>query len=184
MLLDFDVRSCSRCCATTGRTLAGGDVYFSVLEVQGAQLVRSDYSSEAWQDPPEECLGWWRSRIPTKEGSKPKLAPNDVMLNLFIKLADQPAEADFRFLLGLLLVRRRVFRNEDRKLDEQGREILELFCPRRNEHYELLTVELDQQRSEQVQQRMVLLLYGDGETRTPEDDKGQEEQAADTAEAE
>jgi len=161
MLLDFEIRSCSRACATTGRALKPGDVYFSVLELRGAELFRHDYCAEAWQRPPETCLGWWRSRVPTKDDAKPQLAPVDVMLNLLAALAGRPDDEPFRYLLGLLLLRRRVVRREEVKRDEQGRELLVLYCPRREEQYELLVAEPDDQGAEQLQQRMIELLYGD-----------------------
>lgn len=167
MLLDFDVRTCSRRCSSTDRELEPGDVYFSVLEAEGAELVRFDYSVEAWEGGPEDCVGWWRSRVPSKEGSRPKLAPTDVMLNLFVALDGRPGDEPFRYLLGLLLLRRRALRRDDAKRTEDGREVLTLFCPRRDEQFNLVVSEPDAALAEQLQQRMIDLLYGDGETDSP-----------------
>ena len=169
MLLDFDVRTCSRRCSSTGRELEPGDVYFSVLEAEGAELVRRDYSVEAWEGGPEDCVGWWRSRVPVKEGAKPQLAPTDVVLNLFVALDGRPGEEPFRYLLGLMLLRRRALRREDAQRNEDGREVLTLFCPRRDERFELVVAEPDAAQAEQLQQRMIDLLYGDGETDLPKD---------------
>lgn len=167
MLLDFEVKSCSRQCAATQRKLEPGDVYFSVIHAQPAELVRRDYCVEAWEGPPEDSLGWWRSRIPTKEGAAPQLAPTDVMLNLFATLADRPEEQEFRYLLGLLLLRRRVLRRDDSHEDASGREILNLYCPRRSERSELVVAEPDAPLAALLQQRMIDLLYGDAEPAEP-----------------
>ncbi len=169
MLLDFEVRSCSRLCAQTGKSLQPGEVYFSVLAIQekgletekGTETVRRDYGAESWQGPPKGSLGWWRSRVPVKD-AKPKLAPTDVMLNLFAALADEPSDLQFRYLLGLLLIRRRVLRREEASCDDAGHEVLTLFAPRRDQRYELIVDEPDQQQAELIQQRMIDLLYGDG----------------------
>jgi hypothetical protein len=169
MLLEFDVRSCSRRCVSTDRELGPGDVYFSVLEAEGAELVRRDYCVEAWEGGPEDCVGWWRSRVPTEEGSKPKLAPTDVMLNLFVALDSRPEDEPFRYLLGLLLLRRRALRRDDSKLTDEGREVLTLFCSRRDEQFELLVADPDAAQTQQLQQRMIDLLYGDGESDLPTD---------------
>ena len=169
MLLDFDVRACSRRCSSTDRELEPGDVYFSVLEAEGAELVRRDYSVEAWEGGPEDCVGWWRSCVPVKEGAKPQLAPTDVMLNLFVALDGRPGEEPFRYLLGLMLLRRRALRREDAQLNEDGCEVLTLFCPRRDARFELVVAEPDAAQAEQLQQRMIDLLYGDGETDLPND---------------
>ncbi len=166
MLLDFEVRSCSRRCSTTERLLQPGDVYFSVLEEQGSELQRLDYSVEAWQGPPEVCVGWWRSRVPGKDSGKPKLAPTEVMLNLFAALAKRPEDREFRYLLSLLLLRRRILRREEVKQNEEGIELHVLFCPRRDEQFEVVAAEPDAQQAKLVQQRMIDLLYGDAETPT------------------
>jgi hypothetical protein len=179
MLLDFDVCSRGRRCASTDHELEPGDVYFSVLEEQGAELVRRDYSAEAWEGGPEQCVGWWRSRVPTKDGSKPKLAPTEVMLNLFATLDGRPADEPFRYLLGLLLLRRRSLRRDDTKQTDEGREVLTLFCPRRDKQFELVVAEPDAAQTQQLQQRMIDLLYGDGESDLPTEDLSTDTTATD-----
>jgi hypothetical protein len=162
MFLELEIKNCSRTCAATSRTLNPGEVYFSVLKAATHDFVRHDYCVEAWAGPPEECVGWWRSRVPTKDDHQPRLAPTDVMLNLFEALADRPAEIEFRYLLGLLLLRRRVLRREDSNRDDQLREVLQLHCQSRNKDYELIVAEPAAERAVQLQQQMLNLLYGDG----------------------
>jgi hypothetical protein len=112
MLLDFEVQRTSRRCTATDVPLEPGDVCYSMLEVQGAEVIRKDFCSAAWTDPPNEALAWWRTLIPEPTAKKIKLAPNDVLLELFDQLAEDPAHCDLRYVLTLLLVRRRVFRLE------------------------------------------------------------------------
>jgi hypothetical protein len=169
MLLDFDVRMCSRRCSSTDRELQPGEVYFSVLEEQGTEFVRHDYCVEAWLGGPHDCLGWWRARVPTKNDAKPQLAPTDVMLNVFATLENRQGEETMRYLLGLVLLRRRALRREDSHRNEEGQEVLTLYCPRRDEQFELIVSEPDVAQAEQLQQRMIDLLYGDGETDLPPD---------------
>lgn len=169
MLLDFDVRVCSRRCTVTDRELQPGEVYFSVLEEHGSELLRHDYCVEAWPGGPHNSLGWWRARVPTRDDAKPQLAPTDVMLNLFATLQDRPGDESFRYLLGLVLLRRKALRREDCHRNDDGQEVLTLYCPRRDEQFELTVVEPDAAETEQLQQRMIDLLYGDGETDLPPD---------------
>ena len=97
--------------------------------------------------------------MPLGESSKSKLAPQDVLLNLFVELADRPDEAEFRYVLGLLLIRRRILKLEETRRSAQG-EVLILDCPRREEQYELRATTPDPTQTEQLQQRMIELLYG------------------------
>ena len=173
MLFDFEVRACSRQCAATGKLLQPGEVYFSILSLEESnkqvETVRRDFSVEAWQGPSDSNLGWWQSRVPVKD-EKPQLAPTDVMLNLFGALGDESGQQNttdrqFRYLLGLLLIRRRVLRREDSFRHEDDQEILRLFSPQRDKHYELVVDEPHGQQADEVQQRMINLLYGDGDHR-------------------
>ncbi len=159
MLLDFEITHCSRQCAASGRTIAPGETYFSTLHMDGASPVRRDYAASEWRGPADGVFAWWKSRADDHDSSKPKLAPQDVHLNLFNELASQPGEAEFRYVLGLLLMRRRIVKLEESRRDEQG-EVLIVNCPRRDEQYEIRVATLDAARTEQLQQRLVQLLYG------------------------
>lgn len=159
MLLDFEITHCSRQCSASGRTLAPGETYFSTLHMENGAPVRRDYSAAQWRGATDGVLAWWKSRAANNDSSKPKLAPQDVLLNLFAELANRPNDVEFRYVLGLLLVRRRIVKLDETRRDEQG-ELLVLDCPRRNEQYELRVATPDPARTEQLQQRMIELLYG------------------------
>lgn len=165
MLSDYHVSTCSRQCASTGRSFAPGEIYFSLLTLTQGTAQRLDYCAEAWQEPTGDSseTAWWRSRVPTAGDAAPQLAPSDVLLNLFTELADRPAECELRYLLGLLLVRKRVLRLIESSHDAGGREIMSLDCPRRNESYDLLVAEPPQERAEQLESRIASLLYSDAE---------------------
>jgi hypothetical protein len=173
MLFETGVRTCSRQCTVTERALLPGESYFSVLELQDGELSRLDYCVEAWQGAQDKCVGWWRARIPNTDEATPRLAPTDVMLNLFATLRDRAEDEEFRYLLGLLLMRRRVLRRVDSRLNDEDREVLLLHCSRRNEESEMLVAEPDAERAGQLQQRIVDLLYRgaeDSSSRTKEAD--------------
>jgi hypothetical protein len=159
MFVDFEVTHCSRQCAASGRTLAPGETYFSTLHIEAGRSVRRDCSAEEWRGAPEGAIAWWKAVVPRGDGSKPKLAPQDVLPNLFAELAEQPDEADFRYVLGLLLMRRKILKLDETRRDSLG-EILVLECPRRGEQYELRATTPDPLQTEQLQQRMIELLYG------------------------
>jgi hypothetical protein len=173
MLLDFEVQRSSRRCAATDLPLEPGDVCYSVLEFRGADVIRKDFSSAAWGDPPSEAFAWWRTRIPEPVAKKIKLAPNDVLLELFDQLADDPIHADMRYVLTLLLVRRRVFRLETgadalHSAAEQERlvtvsDVMCVYCPKREASYTVPTAMPDDTRIDEIQQRLSDLLIAGAE---------------------
>ena len=156
--MDYEIQHTARRCATTGREFAPGETYYSVLLAEGAEVNRYDYAADAWQGPPEEAIGWWKSQIPNRNEAKKHWAPNDVMLQFWDELADQPNKQDMRYVLTLLLIRRRVFRLEEEKSDDQGREVLVVYCPRRETTYEILAVMPEPQRVDEIQEELAALL--------------------------
>jgi hypothetical protein len=136
-----------------------------VLEVQGAELTRRDFCREAWTGPPETAFGWWKSTVPEPATKKIRLAPNDVLLELFDRLADCPGSEDMRYVLTLLLVRRRVLR-VDLPVDEAGGEAfgdhratsMTVYCPKRDASYEVAVVVPDDARIEEIQSQLSGLL--------------------------
>lgn len=162
--MDFDIQRCTRRCAASGRELAPGEVFYSVLRRQGAELTRADYAADHWAGPGDDCLGWWKSRMPGRE-ARAKLAPNDVLLQLFQQLEAVPEKQDMRFVLALLLVRRRVLQVEESPQDDARS--MTLYCPRDESTYRISTLTPGEERIDRIQDELARLLYPDS-VETPE----------------
>ncbi len=164
--MDFEVQRCSRHCAATERELKPGEEYYSVLlegvvdgvAERGAGVTRYDYSKESWSGPPQGTIAWWKSRIPDRVTKKKHWAPNDVMLQFFEELADRQGQADMRYVLSLLLIRRRVLRQEESETDAAGNEVLVLYSPKRERTYRLPTIEPHDSRINEIQDELAKLL--------------------------
>ncbi len=157
--MDYELQRCTRRCSVTGRELAPGEVFYSALIDAGAELQRLDFAEEAWNGPPDGTLGWWKSQIPAPDARRVHWAPNDVMLQFFEELQQKPELHDMRYVLALLLVRRRVMRVEDTQRDAQGREELVLYCPRRDATYRVVAATPDESRVEVIQEQLASMLF-------------------------
>ena len=123
------------------------------------QVVRLDYSAEAWTEAPENAIGFWKSRIPDADSKKVNWAPNDVMLDYFIRLEEEPTKRDVRFVLALLLLRRRVLRLDDSSQD-QPQEMMLLHCSRNESEYRVSVVSPEMVRIKEIQEELAHLLFG------------------------
>jgi hypothetical protein len=115
----YTLSRCTGVCAATGRALAIGESCVAVLVERddAAALERVDYSTDAWSSgarptPPARAFAHWRATHQAGEPSgklKPLLS-DDELLDLFTELGDatEPRRQAFRYVLGLMLVRRRV----------------------------------------------------------------------------
>lgn len=158
-MIEYEIQRCTRHCATTHRELAPGEAFYSTLTAEGSSVVRHDYSAEAWQGPPAGVLGWWKARMPQRDARKLHWAPNDVMLELLETLEPRDDMQDLRYVLALLLIRRRVVRLEDTEQDDAGREVSVLYCPRRETTYRVPTVMPSDERTVEIQEELARLLF-------------------------
>lgn len=104
-------------CAATGREFAPGEPLIAALvEVAGQEeLARLDYSKDAWDGgarpaPPAVLFASWKATHQPPDAKKKLLLSDEELLDLFEQLAasDQPRQRAFRYVLALLLVRRRI----------------------------------------------------------------------------
>lgn len=159
-MLDFEIQRCARKCAKTDREFQAGETFYSVLTSEGAEVVRRDYCQEAWEGPPEDALGWWKCQQPDSNVKRVHCAPQDVMLDYFERLQGLDDQQDVRYVLALLMARKRIVRVEDTETDEAGREVLVVFCPRTETEHRVSVVMPDEARARQIQDELVQLLFG------------------------
>ncbi|TWU00237.1 hypothetical protein Pla108_11840 [Botrimarina colliarenosi] len=170
MAIDYSVRRCTRRCAATDRELAAGESFVSVLLDEGDEVVRRDYAASAWADlaekaPPEGAIAWWRSQMPGTGDAKP--APREALLSLLDEWADKPDQAPARYLLALLLVRRRVLRLQGESFlaglqgettDDGPTETLRLVCRERDDPIEVVIAPPNAEEAPRLQERLAELL--------------------------
>ena len=113
-------------CAATGRGLSPGEPCMASLwESPGQEgFERRDYSIEAWEasGAPQGVFGYWRTVVPDPD-SRPRILVDDAMLlDLFESLAGdtQRTRVVYRFVLCLILMRRRVLKYAGRKVEGES----------------------------------------------------------------
>ncbi|MDR1494316.1 MAG: hypothetical protein LBT05_16600 [Planctomycetaceae bacterium] len=163
-MLNFDIPRCSRICASTRRELKPGEWFFSVLfEDNKGNVKRLDYSQDGWEGAPSdkdvELIGYWKSRLAGQNDNKLKLAPNDILLNLFDQISDQLDKREMRYVLALLLIRRRILRLEKEETAEDGRKNMILYYPKRETNYLVTIVQPSDKQIEEMQNTLISLLY-------------------------
>jgi hypothetical protein len=115
MANEWEVERTSGRCAVSGQVFAEGDAYYTVLLETPEGFERRDYGVEAWTGPPEGSFCYWRGRVPVREKKRANLAIDPAVLaHLFLHLEDEDSESkqQFRFVLALLLMRKRLLKFE------------------------------------------------------------------------
>lgn len=124
MTPNFEVARATGVCGGTGRAIGVGETYVACLwsspPAEGhdtERLSRTDYSTEAWiggSRPPGPIVGHWRATLAAPNTRKRTLIGDDELLDLFLQLAEatEPKRQAFRYLLALILIRKRLLRVE------------------------------------------------------------------------
>jgi len=128
-------------CAATGAPFEEGDEIVSAVFEAGEGFERRDYKAEAWTGD-EGAHSFWRARIPVKQEDERRL-DYDLALEFFRKLVkeDDPERAGLRFVLGLLLGRKRRLKLKGFSKRKDGSEVLNLVL-RGDEEDEALSVDV------------------------------------------
>ena len=114
-MTNYHLQSPARVCAATGRELKAGERVFSVLRDENGQFVRTDYAADAWPGPPAGAVAWWVGRVPGAGRPAKPTINDDLLVDCFEHLSGttEPARVRFRYVVALLLMRRKRFKFED-----------------------------------------------------------------------
>ncbi len=113
----YQIGQSSGVCASTGRRLEVGEQFVAALvEPDGTdELARLDFSLIAWEEgsrpaPPTRLFGFWKGVVVLPSSRPQTLIDDDGLIDLFEQLAEQtdPRRLAFRFVLALILVRKRL----------------------------------------------------------------------------
>lgn len=107
-------------CVVCGRPFQVEERYFSALIDRGSEFERRDYCSGCWQRERPRVFSFWRTRRLPPEKQPRALFDEDVVLNLFLRLegADEPSKVNLRYIVALMLMRKRILKFET--VERQG----------------------------------------------------------------
>jgi len=157
--MEYQIQPNSRRCAVTGRELQSGERFYSALLEENHQFVRKDYCPEAWQGPPAGAFSFWTGRVSAvTDRAKPRF-DDDLLEECFTRLEGQTEQSrvNFRYVVALLLMRRRRFRYESSVL-ENGVEKMILSCLRTGEKHHVINPQLSDEEMAQVQEEVFNVL--------------------------
>ena len=124
----FTVGRFTATCASSGRALASGEPIVATLcdapadESVSPGFVRRDFALDAWTGGarPEGMVCYWKTVAPAPDEKRRILVDDDTLLELFDRLEgdDRPQRIGYRWLLCLVLLRKRLLRHV--RVDRDG----------------------------------------------------------------
>ena len=128
---DWSIQSRSGRCAATGREFAEGEFFYTLLFRERGGFRREDLSEEAWKErqadaKAHEPYSFWRAKFePPAAGAPEALAKETAedLLRSYMSGQDE-AHANARYILALMLERKRLLKQVEVKEDIHGRTLV------------------------------------------------------------
>jgi hypothetical protein len=114
MQADWEIKSRAHQCSRTGREFVEGEFFYTLLIREGEGFRREDLSEEAWKERNDNIqpFSFWRSKYDPPAPPPAEPLPRDDAEGLLRRLIQEndPAYANVRYILALMLERKRVIR--------------------------------------------------------------------------
>lgn len=162
MTQQWDVETATGRCAVTGHVFEEGEEFYTVLFEEGDSFKRRDVSIEGWDGPPEGAFCFFKTRVPVKEKPRQLLVNAQLLFNFFERLAEEtdPARIHFRFVLALILMRKRLLRY-DGMSNEEGNEVWDMTAPRDKSRHRVVNPRLSDDQIASVSEQLGAILHSD-----------------------
>lgn len=128
MIQNWSIRSRSHQCALTGRPFEEGEDFHTAIyfDPETSGYMRRDVALDAWEQEISERkpLAYWRATYtPNVVEEKPEVASKESAMSLLQRFIeeDEPATENARYILALMLERKRILTPTAAKETEQGR---------------------------------------------------------------
>jgi hypothetical protein len=147
-------------CAACGGAIVAGEKYCAAIRETTAGIERLDVSAKCWPDVEKNgLLAFWQTVMPKADEKKKIFVDDEVLCSLFERLADavEPAKISFRFVLGLILMRKRLVIYDATRHDA-GCDVWVVRLKGKTEEMDLLDPKLDEQQMAEVSQQLGQIL--------------------------
>jgi hypothetical protein len=143
-------------CCVCGQDIAPEQKFMAALVETPQGFQRADCMLECWEKyDRKDVVAFWQTVMPRPEQRKKLFVDDTVLCELFERLAEvsEPAKVSFRFVLGLILMRKRLLIYE-RTRSEAEREIWVVRMKGKEEMLDLVDPKLDEEKMKQVSQQL------------------------------
>ena len=121
-MTEYDLSRTTGQCSVTGRPFDIDEDFYTVVLESPQGLQRRDISLHAWEGPPEGTLCHFKTHLPPKDAPPKTFVDDNVLVDIFLNLSDaqETAKLRFRFVLSLILLRKRLLKYEKTIRQDDG----------------------------------------------------------------
>ncbi|MBN2020535.1 MAG: hypothetical protein JW749_09945 [Sedimentisphaerales bacterium] len=138
-------------CAATGKQIEPGEEYYATLVETEQGFARRDFCTDYWNQNKPRVFCYWKTRLPSPDQKKHLFIDDDMLMAFFERLATETEQekVNFRFVLALVLMRRRRLKYDSSK-NEEGKDIWRLRKTSTHDFVEVVNPNLDESQVAQL----------------------------------
>ena len=162
-MADWEIKKTLGQCFGTNKPIEAGQEYYAALVKTESGLERRDYSLEYWHEHSPTVFCFWKSRMPLSEQKKKLFIDDEMLMAFFDRLAEEtePKHIHFRFVLTLILMRKRKLKYDSSVIDDAGNEVWMLRVTGQDRMEKVINPHLSEDQIEQLSGQMGQILQVD-----------------------
>jgi hypothetical protein len=150
-------------CWGTGEKIEHGQDYFAALVETEQGLARRDFCTDYWEQEKPQVFCYWKSKLPQPGQKKQIFVDEQMLMTFFERLAEETEQekVNFRFVLALVLMRKRRFKYDSSRVQDDT-EIWRLRVVGGNKEFiEVINPQLDEDQVAQLSSQIGEILHVD-----------------------
>jgi hypothetical protein len=162
-MVEWEIQKTVGQCSGTGKRFEVGEEYYSALVLSENGFERLNFSQEYWQENKPQVYCFWKTKMLSPDQKKKKLFIDDDMLMAFFDRLEQETEDErinFRFVLTLILMRKRKLKYESSKKDGTS-EVWTMKVTGQDRQVEVINPELAEDQIAELSEQMGEILQVD-----------------------
>lgn len=166
MAKEYNISKASGLCRKCGAQFKPGQEFVATLKETADDFVREDYCPACGPEgaaASPEIMGVWRSRVPQPQEKKKLFVDNELLMNFFQRLdgAEEPAKVGFRYVLALVLMRKKLLVYDGRDMLPDGRECWKMHFKADDQVHRVIDPKMDEAKIVQISQHLGEILEGE-----------------------
>ena len=164
---DYNITKTAGQCRLCQRQLEPGEEIVATVREVDSEFLREDHCPTCWdgqdQTGSEDLFGVWRTCVPRPEEKKKLLVDDALIENFFERLdgSDSLARICYRFVLALVLMRKKKLIYDRTKKTDDGRDVWLMHFRGSDQVHEVLDPHMDEEKIAEVSQQLGEIMEGE-----------------------
>ncbi len=159
MAKEYNISKTSGACSNCESIMQPEDEYVAVVREVEEEFRREDYCLSCWDSEDKspdaespDVLGAWRTRVPLPQEKKKLFVDDELLVNFFRRLedAEDAAKLTFRYVLALVLMRKRMLVYDRMERTDEGVEIWQMHFKGSDQVEKVIDPKMDEDKIAEV----------------------------------